>query len=140
MAVFRRDPALNGCGLFGTPGRRGPPACKGEAPAARSRRGRCCSGTGSRPADWPPVLGMKKAENQSALLLSRIDAGGEGVVPDVEHDELGGQLCEPDGNGAEQVVEAAMVSGWMSSPASRTTWRGATWSGSIGEEGGKKHK
>ena len=63
------------------------------------------------------------------------DAAGEGVVPDVERDELGGQLCEPDGNGAEQVVEAAMVSDWMSSPASRTTWRGATWSGSIAEEG-----
>ena len=96
---------------------------------------------------------MKKTENQSALLLSRIDAGGEGVVPDVERDEAGGQLCELDGNGAEEVVElceldgngaevveAAMVSGWMSSPASRTTWRVATWSGSIGEEGGKKHK
>ena len=36
------------------------------------------------------------------------DAAGEGVVPDVELDEAG-QLCEPDGNGAEEVVEATVV-------------------------------
>ena len=36
------------------------------------------------------------------------DAAGEGVVPDIERDEAG-QLCEPDGNGAEEVVEATVV-------------------------------